>query len=53
MASSKDRLYNHLYIFFSRYYADGDFIREPRRGHEGHYSVAYNGEDAAATTSRC
>lgn len=43
--TEEDRLYNHLYLFFSRYYADGDFIRQPRRGREGRYSVAYNGED--------
>ncbi|MBK1632251.1 hypothetical protein CKO31_16195 [Thiohalocapsa halophila] len=43
--SEEDRLYNHLYLFFSRYYADGDFVRQPRRGRDGRYSVAYNGED--------
>lgn len=43
--TEEDRLYNHLYLFFSRYYADGDFIRQPRRGRDGRYSVAYNGED--------
>lgn len=44
-ATEEDRLYNHLVRFFSRYYADGDFIRQPRRGRDGRYSVAYNGED--------
>ena len=43
--SEEERLYNHLYLFFSRYYADGDFISQPRRGRDGRYSVAYNGED--------
>lgn len=43
--TEEDRLYNHLYLFFSRYYADGDFIRQPRRGRDGRYSVPYNGED--------
>jgi adenine-specific DNA-methyltransferase len=43
--SEEERLYNHLYLFFSRYYADGDFVSQPRRGRDGRYSVAYNGED--------
>ena len=43
--SELDRLYNHLYVFFSRYYRDGDFESQPRRAREARYSVPYNGED--------
>lgn len=43
--SELDRLYNHLYIFFSRYYRDGDFEPQPRRARNARYSVPYNGED--------
>lgn len=40
-----DRLYNQLYIFFSRYYRDGDFEPQPRRARNARYSVPYGGED--------
>lgn len=43
--SEEDELYNRLYVFFSRYYRDGDFMTQPRRGRKGHYTVAYNGDD--------
>lgn len=41
----EDRLYNVLYTFFSRYYRDGDFQPQQRRGRQARYSVPYNGED--------
>jgi adenine-specific DNA-methyltransferase len=43
--SEEDDLYNRLYIFFARYYRDGDFMMQPRRGRKAFYSVAYNGDD--------
>lgn len=41
----QSRLFHHLYTFFSRYYADGDFVTRPRRGRNAAYSVPYNGQD--------
>ena len=38
-------VYAHLYRFFSRYYADGDFLPQPRRGRNATFSVGYQGED--------
>ncbi len=38
-------VYAHLYRFFSRYYADGDFLPQPRRGRNATFSVPYQGED--------
>jgi adenine-specific DNA-methyltransferase len=43
--SEQERLYNTLYTFFSRYYEDGDFLVQPRRGKEARFSVDYGGED--------
>ncbi len=43
--SEESNLYNTLYNFFTRYYADGDFMPQPRRSRTTHYSVAYSGED--------
>ena len=43
--SELDRLYNRLYVFFSRYFRDGDFEPQPRRARKARYSVPYNGED--------
>lgn len=43
--TEEDALFNHLYIFFSRYYEGGDFVALPRRGKNARYLVPYNGED--------
>jgi adenine-specific DNA-methyltransferase len=43
--SELDRLYNQLYVFFRRYYRDGDFEPQPRRAQAARYSVPYGGED--------
>ncbi len=43
--TEEDRLYNVLYTFFSRYYRDGDFITQQRRGHDARYFVPYSGDD--------
>lgn len=43
--SEEDRLYNALYVFFSRYYRDGDFLTQPRRGRDARYLVHYGGSD--------
>ena len=39
------RIFGQLYTFFSRYYRDGDFLPQPRRGREATFSVPYQGED--------
>lgn len=40
------RLCNTLYTFFKRYYEDGDFLPQPRRGKEARFSMDYyQGED--------
>jgi adenine-specific DNA-methyltransferase len=42
----KGQVYNDLYIFFSRYYEDGDFIPKYRYSTKGHkYAIPYNGEE--------
>ncbi|MDP9750291.1 DNA methyltransferase [Thermoanaerobacter pentosaceus] len=38
-------IYNHLINFFSRYYADGDFISQRRYGKNEKYVIPYNGEE--------
>lgn len=38
-------IFAHLYAFFSRYYRDGDFLPQPRRGRKAQFSVPYQGED--------
>lgn len=43
--SEEERMYNALYTFFSRYYEDGDFLPQPRRGKEARFSVDYQGDD--------
>ena len=40
-----DAVFNHLYIFFSRYYEDGDFIPRRRYSQTERYAVPYNGEE--------
>jgi adenine-specific DNA-methyltransferase len=38
-------IYNHLTVFFSRYYDNGDFISKRRFGKNEKYVVPYNGEE--------
>ena len=38
-------VFNHLYIFFSRYYENGDFIPRRRYSQTNRYAVPYNGEE--------
>ena len=38
-------IYNHLTLFFSRYYDKGDFISKRRFGKNEKYVVPYNGEE--------
>ena len=40
-----DAVFNHLYIFFSRYYESGDFIPRRRYSQTDRYAVPYNGEE--------
>ncbi len=42
---AEDVIYNHLAIFFSRYYDKGDFISKRRFGRNEKYVVPYNGEE--------
>ena len=37
--------FNHLYVFFSRYYQDGDFISKRRYSKHQRYVIPYNGEE--------
>jgi adenine-specific DNA-methyltransferase len=41
----KSRAYNDLYMFFSRYYEDGDFVSKRRYGRHETYAIPYNGEE--------
>src|ERR1700687_2619516 len=43
--AQKAEVFNHLYAFFSRYYAAGDFIPKRRYGARETYAVPYNGEE--------
>ena len=38
-------IYNHLWTFFSRYYAEGDFISQRRYSRNQRYAIPYNGEE--------
>ena len=38
-------IYNHLWTFFSRYYADGDFLSQRRYSGNERYAIPYNGEE--------
>ena len=38
-------IYNHLYSFFKRYYAEGDFISQRRYSRNQRYAIPYNGEE--------
>ena len=40
-----ERIYNHLYAFFSRYYQEGDFISKRRYSRNNRYAIPYNGEE--------
>ncbi len=42
---SENDIYNHLRIFFSRYYDKGDFVSKRRYGKNEKYVVPYNGEE--------
>jgi len=42
---TENQLYNHLFLFFSRYYDKGDFISKRRFGKSEKYMVPYNGEE--------
>ena len=42
---TENQIYNHLTIFFSRYYDKGDFISKRRFGKNEKYVVPYNGEE--------
>ncbi len=42
---TENQIYNHLAIFFSRYYDKGDFISKRRFGKNEKYIVPYNGEE--------
>jgi len=43
--NAEQLIYNHLTIFFSRYYDKGDFISKRRYGKSEKYVVPYNGEE--------
>ncbi|MBK8660906.1 MAG: hypothetical protein IPN18_03505 [Ignavibacteriales bacterium] len=42
---AENKIYNHLALFFSRYYDKGDFISKRRFGKNEKYIVPYNGEE--------
>jgi len=42
---TENHIYNHLTLFFSRYYDKGDFISKRRFGKNEKYMVPYNGEE--------
>jgi len=43
--SAENVIYNHLALFFSRYYDKGDFVSKRRFGKNEKYMVPYNGEE--------
>lgn len=43
--NTEETIYNHLTLFFSRYYDKGDFISKRRFGKNEKYVVPYNGEE--------
>ncbi|MBN2420187.1 MAG: site-specific DNA-methyltransferase [Deltaproteobacteria bacterium] len=43
--NAENVIYNHLSLFFSRYYDKGDFISKRRFGKNEKYMVPYNGEE--------
>lgn len=42
---TENKIYNHLTLFFSRYYDKGDFVSKRRFGKNEKYVVPYNGEE--------
>ena len=42
---TENQIYNHLTLFFSRYYDKGDFVSKRRFGKNEKYMVPYNGEE--------
>lgn len=44
-SDTENQIYNHLALFFSRYYDKGDFISKRRFGKNEKYMVPYNGEE--------
>lgn len=42
---TENQIYNHLTLFFSRYYESGDFISQRRFGKNEKYVVPHNGEE--------
>lgn len=42
---TENHIYNHLTLFFSRYYDKGDFISKRRFGKNEKFMVPYNGEE--------
>lgn len=43
----RNRIFNDLYKFFSRYYEDGDFTSKRRYGRDAAYAIPYNGEEVS------
>jgi adenine-specific DNA-methyltransferase len=41
----RNRVFNDLFMFFSRYYEDGDFISKRRYARNETYAIPYNGEE--------
>lgn len=44
-AEAENQIYNHLVLFFARYYDKGDFISKRRFGKNEKYMLPYNGEE--------
>ena len=38
-------IFNHVYMFFSRYYDNGDFLSKRRHSRRQKYAIPYNGEE--------
>ena len=41
----EESIFNHLFVFFSRYYQDGDFVSKQRYSKKQRYAIPYNGEE--------
>ena len=41
----KSAIFSHIYLFLSRYYADGDYISKRRYSQTEKYAIPYNGEE--------
>jgi len=41
----KNAIFSHIHQFFSRYYADGDYISKRRYSQTEKYAIPYNGEE--------